>query len=179
MGKPGPKPRPPEERFWAKVNKNGPLPERRPELGPCWLWIAHLIKGYGRFSLGSHEAGNVQAHRYAWELLIGPIPEGLTLDHLCRNRACVKVVADEHGPAHLEPVTHAENLLRGDGVAGTNARKAHCPKGHPYDEANTRIDRTGRRFCRACARERMNRKWCEGPELRERQRERRARKRGR
>lgn len=83
----------------------------------------------------------VPAYRFAYEFLVGPIPDGLELDHLCRVRLCVN-------PAHLEPVTHAENNKRA-GVA-----KTHCKWGHPYNEANTyrRRDRPGNRQCRVCAR---------------------------
>lgn len=85
------------------------------------------------------------AHRYAYEHFIGPIPEGLQVDHLCRVRNCVN-------PDHLEAVTCRENVLRGDGVAAANARATHCPQGHAYDEANTYTWTNGGRHCRACAR---------------------------
>jgi hypothetical protein len=132
------------ERFWAKVDKTG----------GCWLWTGTVApNGYGRISMGSKYPG---AHRVAYELLVGPIPVGTELDHLCRVRLCVKVVADEQGPAHLEAVTHAENIRRGVGwltVAEMMRAKTHCPQGHPYDEANTyRWRGTGGRQCRACRR---------------------------
>lgn len=96
-----------QERFWAKVNKEGALSEYRPDLGPCWEWLAVLSEpkpmGYGRFFFGKVSR---PAHQLAYELLIGPIPEGLELDHLCRVRHCVN-------PAHLEPVTQGENIRRG------------------------------------------------------------------
>jgi hypothetical protein len=76
---------------------------------------------------------------------MGAVPEGLELDHLCRVRGCVN-------PKHLEPVTHRENLMRGESWSAVNARKTHCPEGHPYDETNTYIDGKGRRRCRECAR---------------------------
>lgn len=125
-----------EDRFWAKVDKNGPL--------GCWVWTASTYpSGYGAFGVAP---GKVNcAHRFAYELLVGPIPEGLQLDHLCRTRLCVN-------PVHLEPVTIAENVLRGIGPSATNARKTHCIHGHPFDEANTKIDREGFRHCRACSR---------------------------
>lgn len=134
----------PEQRFWAKVDKT--------EI--CWLWTgAKMPNGYGSFSVNGR---TIYAHRFAYELLIGPIPEGLPLDHVkangCTSKLCVKAIADERGLAHLEPVTHRENLLRGPTTqAATNITKTHCPQGHPYDEANTEHQR-GQRLCRTCRR---------------------------
>jgi hypothetical protein len=112
----------------------------------CWEWTASKIGGYGRFSVGQHRT--VAAHRWAYEALVGPIPDGLTLDHLCRNRACVN-------PAHLEPVTMRENVLRGFNPCAINARKTECPKGHPFDEVNTyrKPSRPQLRYCRTCERD--------------------------
>jgi hypothetical protein len=132
-----------EEVFWSKVNKTE----------TCWLWTDALQSGYGMSSIAPGLA--IPAHRYAYQLLIGPIPEGLTLDHLCRVRNCVN-------PAHLEPVTRGENVLRGVGFAGVNARKTHCIHGHPFDEENTYL-RRGRdgeprwRQCKTCCRIRLGR----------------------
>jgi hypothetical protein len=120
-----------EKRFWAKVNKTD----------SCWLWTGALdFAGYGRFNMSG---GMKSAHRLAYEWLVGPIPEGLQLDHLCRVTNCVR-------PSHLDPVTARENGRRGvKGVLTT-----HCPIGHPYNEENTRITPRGWRICRTCHRDR-------------------------
>lgn len=121
------------DRFWAKVDKEGP--------GGCWLWAAYVNPdGYGEFWPTTDR--HVGAHRYSYELNVGPIPEGLHIDHLCRVRNCVN-------PAHLEPVTCRENLLRGDTFQAANAAKTHCPQGHPYDSTCR-----GRRICTTCGRAR-------------------------
>lgn len=144
-------------RFWSKVNKNGPIPEHRPELGACWIWTAALQnRGYGFFNVGK---GMVLAHRFAWTLLRGPIPKGRELDHLCHNGSgCVGGIACPHracvNPAHLTPKTGKENKLAGEAPSAQNARKTHCKNGHLFDEANTRITRAGDRDCRTCDRER-------------------------
>lgn len=110
----------------------------------CWVWMGcKLPRGYGRFW---KDGGMRLAHRVAYELFTGPIPDGLQLDHLCRVPGCVN-------PAHLEAVTHAENVRRGDRTR-YNADKTHCPQGHPYDEENTFIYSDGRRECRICNRRR-------------------------
>lgn len=121
-----------EERFYAKVHfKSG-----------CWPWLSDVTRaGYGRITI---DYKRYMAHRVAYELWVGPIPEGLQLDHLCRNPSCVN-------PLHLEPVTPRENLMRGETLASANAVKTHCPQGHSYDEMNTEL-RAGRRFCRECRR---------------------------
>lgn len=129
------------ERFWRQVNKNGPVPPRAPHLGPCWLWTGSLFVKSGRpcFSpMGKRRL----AYRWAYEDAIGPIPEGLTIDHLCFVPLCVR-------PDHLEPVTDAENIRRSS-AHDFWRNKTHCPAGHPYDEANTYIDGRGHRHCRAC-----------------------------
>jgi hypothetical protein len=107
------------------------------------------VDGYGRFWV---DGRYVRAHRFAYELVVGPIAEGLQLDHVkargCEYRHCVN-------PAHLEPVTQQENIRRGDAcrvAAARMADKTHCPQGHPFDEVNTYHDRRGWRGCRACRR---------------------------
>jgi hypothetical protein len=146
-----------EERFWPKVDKHGPIPEHRPELGPCWVWLAACDPhGYGLIGLGGGDGGHGRAHRVAHELLVGPIPKGLEPDHLCRVHPCVKAIADEFGPAHLELVTRRENLLRGETIAAQHAAKTHCPQGHPYDEVNTYMCRNTRQ-CRQCSRDKARR----------------------
>ena len=95
------------ERFWTKVDKNHGKPLDLRDLSDgCWEWVAGTSDGYGQFWV---KGSNMSAHRYAYELLIGPVPNGLDLDHLCMCRRCVN-------PAHLEPVTRAENNARGTGV---------------------------------------------------------------
>jgi HNH endonuclease len=135
----GPKPRPELERFWSKVRI---IPDC------CWEWTARDNGvGYGMFMLTSPRPNvkSVLAHRYAYELLVGPIPEGLQLDHLCRNRRCVN-------PDHLEPVTNRENVLRGTSIFAREAALTHCLRGHPFDEENTYLPARGGRQCRACRR---------------------------
>lgn len=124
-----------------------------PVLGtPCWPWKrvqkTGYARGYGRFQLQS-DSRNIMAHKASYEHFVGPVPEGLELDHLCRNRRCVNF-------AHLEAVTHAVNVARGD--AGLyQMQKTHCPSRHDYSEANTLITRSGKRSCRACSNIRMKR----------------------
>jgi len=119
------------ERFWAKVEKTP----------GCWRWRGQLLRsGYGRFSVGRR---SVRAHVFAYEQEYGAVPNGLCLDHLCRNKVCVN-------PQHLEAVTSRENTLRGIGLTAQNARKTHCPNGHAYDAINTYIYNGRWRNCRAC-----------------------------
>lgn len=131
----------PEDRFWDKVS-----PE--PNTG-CWLWTGTLAKGYGRFWSGPN-GGLMAAHRFAYGYYRRGFSTGLTLDHLCREPSCVN-------PGHLEEVTMAENIRRvPPGRRGGPPPKTHCPKGHPYDSANTVIH-SGFRRCRICRRARWSR----------------------
>ena len=110
----------------------------------CWPWAGYLsAEGYGRLGF---QGRDLLAHRIAYELYIGSIPTGLTIDHLCRNRKCVN-------PAHLEAVTRGENVLRGDSRVARQARQTECARGHAFDESNTFVGRDGRRRCRTCRRE--------------------------
>jgi hypothetical protein len=122
---------------------------------PCWLWDGKpTAEGYGALV---EDGWFHMAHRRVWERLVGPIPEGATLDHLCRVRLCVN-------PEHLEPVSHRTNVLRGVGPTAANAAKTHCKYGHPLSGDNLRIT-AGRRVCRECerraAREKMRRKYAD------------------
>lgn len=137
------------ERFWRRVDFAGPTPEARPELGPCWLWrLSGHGAGYGQTFLFPKVATG--AHRVAWHLSGYPLIPGMELDHLCRNPGCLR-------PTHLEQVTKLENMLRGNGWSGRNARKTECPKGHPYDTANAIINDRGHRKCRRCANDKDDR----------------------
>ena len=117
----------------------------------CWEFAGYRLKGYGRIQTGTRRHPRAEyAHRVTYEFFRGPIPPGLELDHaVCQRPNCCN-------PWHLEAVTHRENILRGRGAAARNARKTHCPQGHPYDETNTIQFKTGRQ-CRTC-RERWKRK---------------------
>lgn len=136
------------ERFWSKVDLDGPVPEHATRLGPCWLWQGTSdSRCYGRISIDGAE---VAAHRWAYEALLGPIPDGLELDHLCRTPACVN-------PGHLEAVTHAENIRRGTAAEGRrqwSQRRTRCRNGHELAVVGT-YSRPGTvwRTCRACIRE--------------------------
>jgi hypothetical protein len=109
----------------------------------CWLWQGGQ-DGHGYGQTFVYGRGLVGAHAAAYELLVGPVPEGLELDHLCRTPLCVN-------PAHLEPVTHAENMRR------AGAAKTHCVHGHEYTPENTRIGGRGERKCLTCERTRNRR----------------------
>lgn len=105
-------------RFWPRVDKNGPVSELRPDLGPCWIWTGPLCrKGYGVVHV--HPKTTLPAYKYAYLREVGPVQEGLELDHLCRVTACVN-------PSHLEPVTHYENMQR--------SARFHKRVGFPCDD---------------------------------------------
>ncbi len=132
-------------RFTAKIQID--------EVNGCWVWTAAISgPGYAVLSVGGRAA---LAHRVSYELFVGPIPLGLELDHLCRNTRCVN-------PDHLEPVTHRENMVRGEAgalIAATMRAKTHCPRGHSYSGANLylapRNDGGVNRCCRECRRSQL------------------------
>lgn len=134
-----------QRRFWEKVRE-------RPADG-CWEWLgARSPKGYGQFSIGAGEVW--LAHRVSYTLHVGPIGDGMTVDHLCHNKWCVN-------PLHLDQVTRGENAARAwrDGLVGgnhggaINRAKTHCKRGHEYAGDNLYTDPRGDRYCRACKRE--------------------------
>ena len=143
MSPPGKKPAPIAERFWRMVDQSAG------ETG-CWLWTGNTWKGYGQFGVQQSPGKWKQnkAHRIAYELMVGPIPDGLQLDHLCRQPSCVN-------PAHLEPVTNRVNGLRGISPTANHARKTHCRVGHEFTPENTMpriINGNACRECRQCYR---------------------------
>jgi hypothetical protein len=123
----------------------------------CWAWQGAILKptkkGNGGYAIANVGGKATLLHREMYKHLVGPIPDGFTLDHRCRIRACLN-------PAHLEPVSSQTNTLRGIGPTAVNAEKTECPKGHPYSGANLYTDKTGRRHCRECRRNRT-RDWLE------------------
>ncbi len=129
------------ERLNARLDKNGPIPVHRPELGPCWVWTGPLDQeGYGNIRVGEIMD---KTHRASYRCHKGEIPAGLDLDHLCRTRSCAN-------PDHLDPVTHIENVRRGE-TGKYQTLKTHCPKGHEYTPENVRMW-NGSRSCRECGR---------------------------
>ena len=119
-------------RFWAKVDMTG----------DCWMWTACVVRRYGQFGVSNGK--RVRSHRYAYEQVVGPIPAGMQLDHLCRQPLCVR-------PEHLEPVTARQNTLRGIGPTSMNAQKARCIHGHELTGSNLVVKADGTRRCRTCA----------------------------
>lgn len=171
---------PPEERLLSniRVAENG-----------CWIWLGgkHMRNGvptgYGHFNVDKKRH---YVHRWAYAHFVGPIPEGMTIDHACHNRddACPGGITCLHracvNPAHLEAVTNRVNVLRGKGSAAVRARTTHCPRGHALEGDNLYVDPSGHRRCRACQLERQKtpaareyaRQWQR--ELRRRRREQKA-----
>ena len=140
------------ERFWARVDKDGPVSDFALTLGPCWLWIGRSYEmGRGQFYGMAKILGRRRfTHRIAYELIVGAIPAGLELDHLCRVTTCCN-------PDHLEPVTHSENCRRGKNSALSHLRtrpsapygpRIHCVHGHEWTPEN--VSSSGR--CRPCNR---------------------------
>ena len=127
-----------DSRFWRHVDDSG----------DCWEWKGTKDrKGYGQFTVNKK---HFFAHRWAYEALVGPIAEGMVVDHLCRNRACCN-------PSHMEIVTPVENVKRGEGITAQNSRKDKCQCGQPYFIAH-RKDGRSYRYCRACKNE-YQRRW--------------------
>lgn len=145
-----------EERFWRRVDRRDP--------SGCWVWRSKIDRyGYGRYQRRIEgKTRDWIAHRLAYQLLVGPIPDGLVLDHICRVRKCVN-------PAHLEPVTNQENIRRGRGYRGKPMRKVNergvpvCVNGHEVIGDNLRLRHNPKspalpiRDCVACSRERNRR----------------------
>lgn len=118
-------------KFWTRVEKTD----------GCWQWRGS-VTGYGYGQYGHGLPGlTMRVHKLAWEAQNGPVPVGLVLDHLCRNRLCVR-------PDHLQAVPNRVNVLRGEGLSAVNARKRHCRRGHPFSDR----DADGRRRCEQCER---------------------------
>ena len=128
-----------DNRFWSKVDKTN----------TCWNWTAAKNKkGYGQFWINKKQD---LSHRVSYEEINGKIPQGLQIDHLCRNPSCVN-------PHHLETVTQKENILRGISFSAQNSKKTHCSEGHEYSKKNTYVYHNGWRQCKICNLTR-NRQW--------------------
>ncbi len=139
-----------EQRFWNKVRIN----PNRTHNGTCCLeWTAHLLHGYGRFSLASRGIGytgrnnQVGSHIWSYEYFFGEVPEGKEIDHLCRNRKCVN-------PDHLEAVIPIVNCYRGNSPPAQNARKLYCKHGHRLSGDNLAFKENGWRVCKTCRKQR-------------------------
>lgn len=123
------------ERFWSKIDKNGPISEFNPALGPCWVWVTKEVDGYVYFYPKGEKA--VSIHKYAYTLVKGEIPEGYHVDHLCMVRRCAN-------PDHLEVVTPKVNNQR---EAAAQPTRTHCKRGHELSEENCL---PGKRACGIC-----------------------------
>lgn len=133
------------DRFFKRVEKNGE--------GGCWIWIGAVqLNGYGVIPKGPHGTGNHLAHRASWFLHYGEIPDGLVIDHLCRNKKCVN-------PFHLRVCTQRENVLCGISLSAKNAIKVMCDNGHTLDDCYPIKSLNGNksRKCRVCQRENVKR----------------------
>lgn len=129
-----------ERRFWPKVDKDGPIPMVRPDLGQCWEWLgAKFENGYGAFRF--FRGGTGRAHRYAYMLLVGDIPGDLVVDHLCERVTCVN-------PHHFQIVTDVQNVMRGVSPHAVNARRKLCIRGHELVPVH---NNPRRRKCVQCA----------------------------
>jgi len=132
----------------------GPVPED----DGCWEYQGTKSKGYGLFGVQVQPGvwKSVKAHRFSYEAFVGPIPDGLHLDHLCRNPSCCR-------PDHLEPVTNRENGLRGISPAAAHAVQTHCKYGHEYTPENTMVTAGDHGFpwreCRTCYRDRARERY--------------------
>lgn len=152
----------PIARFWSRVDRNGP---KAPDglLGRCWMWTRSTNHGYGQVSIGGHIK---RAHRLAYELSVGPVPDGLDIDHLCHERDsdCPGGVTCPHrrccNPDHLRPATRRTNVLRGVSPLADKAARSHCEHGHEFTPENTYLWRGGR-CCRACRRQADERRCAE------------------
>jgi hypothetical protein len=130
-----------QDRFWEKVHKTD----------TCWHWTGAKSGGYGRFGTGQHTNGTTQAHRIAYELVVGLIPEGMVLDHFLHRKGCVGPACVN--PAHLRPCSQKVNAHNSDETwASHNVAKTHCPVGHEYGPETTKWDRNGNRRCLICKR---------------------------
>jgi hypothetical protein len=129
---------------WEKIDKAGPVPAHKPELGPCWLWLGSKdADGYGIWRICGKQW---RVARFIYEMEKAPIPNDFVLNYLCDNPTCVN-------PDHLEPVTCRENSLRGNSIQASNARKTDCKRGHSLSGDNLQPEALmrGVRLCVACS----------------------------
>lgn len=150
------------ERLAAKINFLGPLPDNRPELGSCWVWIGNVCQhGYGSIRVGTpglsrgqkRARASMKAHRASYMLHYGSNPVGLDIDHLCRNRACCN-------PAHLEAVSHKENTMRGQSPSILAHKLGICKRGHQFTPGTKCVEcdkiRSAKRRSKPSYKKRMN-----------------------